>query len=105
MIGKVLDEISILYAHRSLHVNNVLVLFLVPVSPLVIAYEKTVDYNGYKYRYVVTPTHTAVHWVDFYRAQQECVKWGGNLTSIHSQQELNFLKVRFAVSMLKSKTG
>ncbi|CAB4038066.1 Hypothetical predicted protein, partial [Paramuricea clavata] len=59
---------------------------------LVIGYQRIVDYNGYKYRYVVTPTHTSVHWVDFYRAEQECVKWGGHLTSIHSQQELNFIK-------------
>ena len=77
--------------------------FLVTVSPLVIAYEKTVDYNGYKYRYVVTPTHTSVHWVRFYRAQQECVKWGGNLTSIHSQQEFNFIKVHFNFFILRFK--
>ena len=62
---------------------------------MVIGYQKIVDYNGYKYRYVVTPTHTSVHWVDFYRAEKECVKWGGHLTSIHSQQELNFIKVNF----------
>ena len=69
--------------------------FFIVVPGLVISYEKTVDYNGYKYRYVVTPTHTSVHWVDFYRAEQECVKWGGHLTSIHSQQELNFVKVAY----------
>ena len=60
---------------------------------IVIAYEKTVDHNCHKYRYVVTPTHTPVHWVDFYKAEKECVKWGGHLTSIHSQQELHFIKV------------
>ena len=65
------------------------------MTRLVIAYQRIVDYNGYKYRYVVTPTHTSVHWVDFYRAEKECVKWGGHLTSIHSQQELNFIKVNF----------
>ena len=71
--------------------------FFIVVPGMVISYEKTVDYNGYKYRYVVTPTHTSVHWVDFYRAEQECVKWGGHLTSIHSQQELNFVKVHLEV--------
>ena len=76
-------------------IRYVFFLSIVPVKPLVIAYEKTVDHNGYKYRYVVTPTHTAVHWVDFYRAEQECVKWGGHLASVHSQQELNFIKVYF----------
>ena len=64
---------------------------------LVIAYQRIVDYNGYKYRYVVTPTHTSVNWIDFYRAEQECVKWGGHLTSIHSQQELNFVKVNLYI--------
>ena len=73
---------------------------------LVIAYERTVVHNCHKYRYVVTPTHTSVHWVDFYRAEQECVKWGGHLTSIHSQQELNFIKVvhsnlKFTLKFLK----
>jgi hypothetical protein len=67
------------------------------VPRLVIAYQRIVDYNGYKYRYVVTPTHTSVNWIDFYRAEQECVKWGGHLTSIHSQQELNFVKVNLYI--------
>ena len=62
------------------------------VPGLVIAYERTVNHNCHKYRYVVTPTHTPVHWVDFYRAEQECVMWGGHLTSIHSERELNFIK-------------
>ena len=39
----------------------------------------------------------SVHWVQFYRAEQECVKWGGHLTSIHSQQELNFIKVHIEI--------
>ena len=70
------------------------------VPALVISYQKTVDHNGYKYRYVVTPTHTPVPWVNFYRAEQECVKWGGHLTSIHSQQELNFIKVYISLILL-----
>ena len=67
---------------------------------MVIGYQRIVDYNGYKYRYVVTPTHTSVHWVDFYIAEKECVKWGGHLTSIHSQQELNFIKVYIQFNIL-----
>ncbi len=73
------------------------IFIFVLVSTLVISYEKTVDYICHKYRYVVTPTHTSVHWVDFYRAEQECVRWGGHLTSIHSQQELNFIKVHLEI--------
>ncbi|CAB4025645.1 Hypothetical predicted protein, partial [Paramuricea clavata] len=58
----------------------------------VISYENTRQYNGRTYRYVVTSTSDPSKWVDFYTAEKDCKKWGGHLTSIHTDQEFNFVK-------------
>ena len=56
-------------------------------------YEITRQFNGKTYRYVVTSTTDPSKWVTFYTAENDCKKWGGHLTSIHTDQEFNFIKV------------